>query len=476
MAEDPCSALLKMLNKTLAPQNIWGNRLLLLGLFLLLGLVFQWVSLHFGYKRYLLNFETLLAFLIFSQGFRWLGLAGFIASIGQEIFLGMTSVFYLFDYAQIQTIAGFVFEAKLSYLIMLALLFGVVAVLFWGAVHSLRVVGWHRVFALLIVLILFQGALSFRDGNFLNPSLSERKNLLFGSSTYFIHELFDLNGKLFNLRSHENTDYIKIQQPSAAMVSLSEGNLSNKILFIIAESWGQSKNPLIIERQIQALRNSDKIQEIRLGTINAFGATAFGEFRELCGKLPTKLNLRKISQSTLGECLPAKLKRQGYKTVSVHGAHGTMYDRLIWYPVVGFENMVFKEVLPFSKKVQCYSFPGYCDRDLFDVVLNKLTSDEKVFLYWLTLNSHTPYDRRDIVNYQEDICKSLFDKAHSEQLCNYQNLHTQFFEQLATLLKNNNMSGVEVVVVGDHAPIFNDELSRELFEPKTVPMLHFRVK
>ena len=348
--------------------------------------------------------------------------------------------------------------------------------LFWGAIHSLKMVGWGRVFVLLIVLTLFQGVLSFRDGNFFNPSLSERKDLLFGSSTYFIHELLDMNGKLFNLRSHENTDYIEIQQPSAAMISLREEKLSSKVLFIIAESWGQSRNPLVIENQIQALRNSDKIQEVRLDAIDAFGVTAFAEFRELCGKIPTKLNLRKIAQSTLGECLPAKLKKQGYKTVSVHGAHGTMYDRLMWYPVVGFENMVFKEALPFSKEVQCYSFPGYCDRYLFDVVLNKLTSDEKVFLYWLTLNSHTPYDRRDIVNYQEDTCKLLFDKAHSEQLCNYQNLHTQFFEQLAALIEKNSMSGVEVVVVGDHAPIFNDDLSRELFEPKTVPMLHFLVK
>ena len=114
IGEDPRSVFLKMLKKTFSSQNVWSNRFLLLGVFVLLGLVFQWVSLHFGYKRYLLSFETLLAFLIFSQGFKWLGVAGFVASIGQEIFLGMTSIFYLFDYAQIQTIAEFVFEAKLT--------------------------------------------------------------------------------------------------------------------------------------------------------------------------------------------------------------------------------------------------------------------------------------------------------------------------------------------------------------------------
>ncbi|MDT4882315.1 hypothetical protein FQZ97_1182560 [compost metagenome] len=61
-------------------------------------------------------------------------------------------------------------------------------------------------------------------------------------------------------------------------------------------------------------------------------------------------------------------------------------------------------------------------------------------------------------------------------LCNYQNLHVQFFEGLAKLLQDEALRGVKVVVVGDHAPIFYDDETRGRFEPEQVSMLHFTVK
>ncbi|MCY1376772.1 hypothetical protein D9M69_642890 [compost metagenome] len=99
-----------------------------------------------------------------------------------------------------------------------------------------------------------------------------------------------------------------------------------------------------------------------------------------------------------------------------------------------------------------------------------------MFLYWLTLNSHIPYDRRDVANYREGLCRAVFGATYNEQLCGYQNLHVQFFEHLARLAEDGSMRGVEVVVVGDHAPIFNDSASRARFEQEQVPMLHFMMQ
>ncbi|MBJ2144273.1 sulfatase-like hydrolase/transferase [Delftia acidovorans] len=458
-------------------RSIDTSKWLLLAIFLLLNGLFQWASIHFGYKRYFISAEIFLAFLIVSLGIKWIGSAIFIFSVFQEIFLGMTKVFYLFNYSQISTIASFAFEAKPSYLGALAICSGLLALLFIKSIKLLRSVSWKRIFTTGIMLALGQGALSFREGNFLYPSYLERRDLIFGSSSYFIGNLQSLNEQAFFLTSNDNVEYHRINQPSAASLSLSEP-LPEKILFIIAESWGKPKDNSLLEKQTAAIKSSPNSTDIQFGSIHALGSTIFGEFRELCGKIPTKLKFKNISrdEKSVGECLPASLYTKGYKTISLHGAHSTMYGRLEWYPVVGFHEMIFREILPISQKTECYSFPGYCDKYLFSTVKEKLLSTQKTFVYWMTLNSHTPYDQRDVTNFRENICKSTFGENYNHQLCIYHQLHTQFFEELAEMINDKKMHGVKVVIVGDHAPIFNDESSRLQFEADQVPMLQFTVR
>lgn len=444
-------------------------------IFLSLSIIFQWTSLHFGYKRYFFNAELLLSFFLISVNTRLLGTIVFFFAIFQEIFLGMTSIFYLFNYAQIKTIASFIFEAKITYLIALVICLGFISALLFAAIRVLKIFSWKRVLVFGILLSLVQATLSFRDGNFLQPSLMARKDLFFGSTSYFIQELQSINKQLFRLTSQENVEYQPIQYPSAAKLSIKE-NPEEKILFIIAESWGKPKDERVLEQQISFLRSSGNVKDLHLEKIHALGATIFGEFRELCGKTPTKLKFKNIPSDALADCMPASLYAKGYKTISLHGAHGTMYDRLQWYPAVGFHEMIFKEVLPISEKKECHSFPGYCDRYLFDIAAEKLASTSKTFLYWLTLNSHTPYDRRDIIEYDTNKCQSAFGESYVDQLCTYHQLHSQFFKGLSEMIKNEKLKGLKVIVVGDHAPIFNDESSRQQFEPDEVPMMYFTVQ
>jgi len=77
--------------------------------------------------------------------------------------------------------------------------------------------------------------------------------------------------------------------------------------------------------------------------------------------------------------------------------------------------------------------------------------------------------------YREELCHGVFKEVYEEQLCNYQNLHVQFFEGLSRLIDSENLKGLEVVVVGDHSPVFSNESSRAKFERTKVPMIHFYV-
>src|SRR5690606_37154859 len=145
----------------------------------------------------------------------------------------------------------------------------------------------------------------------------------------------------------------------------------------------------------------------------------------------------------------------------LHGASGTMYDRAFWYPKAGFQETHFLESKARSKR--CYSFPGACDVDLFSEVEDFFNQHEQGFFYWLTLNTHSPFDQRDVHNNLFD-CSQL--NMHDISVtCIYFTLHSQFFYFLAELLKKPSMRGVEVVVVGDHIPgIMHKEARDPLFK------------
>ena len=102
------------------------------------------------------------------------------------------------------------------------------------------------------------------------------------------------------------------------------------------------------------------------------------------------MNITKVKDEEFLGCLPSKLKKQGYSTYVMHGTDGELYDRKRWYPLVGFEHVLFKD--SFKKSRNCKSFSGKCDYDLLELMSGIFANNEKVFLYWLTLNTHSPYD------------------------------------------------------------------------------------
>lgn len=447
------------------------------GAFFIFGLFFEYLSYFFGYKRYIFSIEMYASFFFAVVGKKWIALPLFIFSIALELVLGMSSILYLFDISQVETILSFFSEAKKSYIFLFVLYFFLLIAFFVAVGKFSKSVGWERFAAVGILLLMTQFTFSLKEGNFTRPTLTSRGNLIFGSSLYINSEVMDLNREVYALTSDEKGEFLPIKKPSAVHLTLGDSTgLPDKVMLVVAESWGKSKDEKIVSHEISSLVQSKNISNLKIGNVSSGGATIYGEFRELCGIVPTKLKFRKVNKEDLIGCLPNEFLANGYKTVSLHGAHGTMYDRMTWYPLVGIQKMLFKETLPFDKTKECYSFPGYCDRYLFEHALYELNSAPKVFLYWMSLNSHTPYDKRDISFYDESLCKKGLGENYSEQLCLYHQLHYQFFKELENMIHDPALKGMEVIVVGDHAPIFNDEESREKFEKNQVSSISFSVK
>jgi phosphoglycerol transferase MdoB-like AlkP superfamily enzyme len=163
----------------------------------------------------------------------------------------------------------------------------------------------------------------------------------------------------------------------------------------------------------------------------------------------------------------------GYKTSAMHGATGMMYDRQDWYAEVGFpDDLFFEDVLSLPR---CYSFPGACDRNLLTHLRGYFSGEGKRFFYWLTLNTHSSYDRRDLV---EDLfdCPA-FGVEEDTQPCRNLELQAQFFNDLATALQSPEMAGVEVIVVGDHEPRLTNQMElKNNFMPGVVPWVRLKVE
>jgi len=247
--------------------------------------------------------------------------------------------------------------------------------------------------------------------------------------------------------------------------------LDNKILLVVNESWG------VIEENAQStvleplLKLNNRISNLERGTVEFRGITVEAEIRELCQRDLLHFNFEE-HQAELSECLPNKLKHEGYKTFAFHGASGLMYDRVRWYPDIGFQNLTFFENESWPRR--CFSFPGACDTDMADNVAQSFQGNEKVFSYWLTLNTHYSYDERDIHDGVID-CNILNVDQNSET-CRNLSLQKQFFNDLSDIARLPEMPGVTVLVVGDHEPpIKNKEEKTKHFKEGRVPWIRFKI-
>jgi phosphoglycerol transferase MdoB-like AlkP superfamily enzyme len=250
--------------------------------------------------------------------------------------------------------------------------------------------------------------------------------------------------------------------------------LNKKILLIIVESWGVMKDGRIQKALLEPFfEKRSYFNWIKTGEVNGGTATVAAELDKLCGLEARYLNLSVVTEG-FENCLPWQLKQSGYKTAAIHGAAGEMYGRTDWYPRTGFDEIHFKET--HSWETHCHSFPGVCDSEIMEkYIANVFSADERRFVYWLTLNTHSLYDRRDI---QQDVfdCQA-FQLEETGEVCRMNKLHAQFFHQLAELLTHPVMSGVEVLLVGDHAPLILDRNEyKQHIKDGMVSKLHLRVK
>lgn len=204
---------------------------------------------------------------------------------------------------------------------------------------------------------------------------------------------------------------------------------------------------------------------VTTGTTSFFGATAYGEMRELCGSRASYTALLHENGPT---CLPALFAARGYRTVSVHGFTRAFYDRASWYPKAGFVQSEFQDTTKTPYKRRCGgAFIGLCDVEIADAISDQLsTATQPLFVYWVTLNSHVPVIAGQATPRHD--CRTGGPFGDPE-VCAMAEIWEDLFAAIARLAIRN--PATEILLVGDHAPPLWRRAARNRFEADRVPWI-----
>ncbi|ASP34874.1 hypothetical protein CHH27_17860 [Labrenzia sp. VG12] len=228
--------------------------------------------------------------------------------------------------------------------------------------------------------------------------------------------------------------------------------------------------PLLSEQVKQAY-------EIKSGTTRYFGSTTSGEARELCN---LKADYRDFRDRKGADCLPGQALEAGYRTAAFHAFTQTFFERVDWFPKIGFQELYFLEnnagLPPGDARRHCgLTFRGLCDGDVAEAVKAYLAEDggEPKFVYWLTLNSHKPVQPGEVPARLSCEDGGVFEDRElclmSEQWLNVSHL-------VRDMALSDSIGDTEILLVGDHHPPLFTRSGREQFQPDKVAWLHLSPK
>jgi hypothetical protein len=248
------------------------------------------------------------------------------------------------------------------------------------------------------------------------------------------------------------------------------------LLLVMVESLGVPKDAQVYHRLFQPMRQPAILDRFTLtgGTAPYFGSTTSGEVRELCGYWGEYHDLLKQPNAS---CMPALLAKKGYATTAVHSFTGDFFDRLRWYPNIGFQNRMFGDDLMRQGAQGCPGvFPGACDRDVPAIIGAQLkrSDGDPQFVYWLSVNSHLPVPPNDALGTMTCPADEMAAIAKHPMMCRQFILWDSLQSQLAKMLSDPDLPPTDVLIVGDHMPPFFDRRQRSQFRPREVPWLLLR--
>lgn len=452
---------------TITPSNV----LLAMGAVLLLNAGFVVVAHAIGVLRPWVNLDYAVALVLFAFGFQTLGVVFGLAFLLSDT---LVLVGQIFPFPRLSDLFYLLKFSALASTLHQVLIFGVVVLVaaklagFLVAGRRVKPISALIVLNFLVVTTYLLAQLHDDEGfatkywRIKTPAVASQASSLLSMRFSSFLDFFEEDGDAL------------MPGPAGASAAWDAQLVSkspDRLLLLVIESWGAPLNQEIERALIAPLRRIPATA-FETGHTKFDGFTIDGELRELCRLSALHFNLRDV-EAGFENCLPKRLQAAGYTTAAMHGATSMMYDRRHWYPRAGFEEMTFFEDRVWPRR--CYSFPGACDLDMLPELERFFSQSGKRFMYWLTLNTHAPYDLRDMRVDSFDC--GAYGIGEGTESCRLLKLQADFFAGLAQQLRSDAMKDVEVIIVGDHAPkLMNIEEKAENFAADSVPWVRFRTQ
>lgn len=188
------------------------------------------------------------------------------------------------------------------------------------------------------------------------------------------------------------------------------------------------------------------------------GNTANSEFEFLTGDsmafMPTgSVPYQQYVKSEIPS-LASRLGELGYTTTAIHPYYGSGWCRNTVYPLLGFDQMLFKDDFAAPKKIRNYISDESAFQKIIDLYEEK-DADEKLFTFEVTMQNHGGYSK-DVGDFKESIY--LTDEMN-------QGTQVRAAEKYLTLIKESDQAFKELVeyfekqqeptiilMFGDHQP------------------------
>lgn len=422
-----------------------------------------------GVRRAILNFEilciaTLLSFDVFRLRFSLILIGLYLCSISVQI-TELISIRFDLPLLDIYEMVILSFTAMPKVAQQGAIFFAVFGILSYLIVRFVR----YRIYT---ARNLFLGMVMLPVGFdiFLGP------NILIAKDVVDFPNIMSSPIAKYALRYYndKSLDHIEFWSPAPLSHTLLRQSINDNdfVLFIEFESLGELLNHRERARLNEMIANAfpGYVLDKRFSEPFA-GGTLSGELRTLCGIKNYSGSYRSpnINSVDFSVCLPKSVENDQKKrlySIAAHGNHGTFYSRIRLYPKIGFDESIFAENLNKDLGRRCKNFQFVsCDEVVLEKLFNviKDLTGVKIFAHMMTINSHFPYSGDNIGGAKKsDPLELYFAAIETTILALKQNIGTC------------QRCPDAIIVSGDHAPPFSNEIHRNEFLPDLIPVFVFK--
>jgi phosphoglycerol transferase MdoB-like AlkP superfamily enzyme len=241
-----------------------------------------------------------------------------------------------------------------------------------------------------------------------------------------IKKINDIKTPLYGIAKDRNVILISLESFSTGFVDLKAGETE-------------------ISPTINKLKKQGLYWENVMSSITR-GGSSDAEFSILTGLMADrrKITVMEYPRSRAFVYLPELLKREGYRTISMHGNNASFWARDVNHPIFGIDNLFFK-----NKFTQDIHQLGVSDRTFFnesaDILLDQ---SQPFFAYLIALSSHHPFE---VPESHRNLKVGLPAESSSAKLLQGTRYTDDALGQFIAKLKKTSLWKKSVIIIfGDH--------------------------